>query len=267
VIDIEALKQYDVKNIAAMVIPQPNFFGQLEEVDRLTTWAQDNAILAIALVNPLAMSILKPPGMWGEKGADIACGEAQPLGIPLVAGGPYMGFMCCQEKHLRQLPGRIVGETTDMQGQRGYTLTLQAREQHIRRQKATSNICTNQGLMMAAVTIYLSLMGNKGLTAIAKKAHANARKLAQLLSKISGVTILFPNAFFHEFIIQLPCSAQKVLEKMANAGIAAGYVLEQTYSSFSSALLICVTETKTDEQLEHYAKTLAHCIQSDKETN
>ena len=261
VIDKEALKKYDVKNIAAIVIPQPNFFGQLEDVDMLTAWAQCNAILTIALVNPLAMSILKPPGKWNEEGVDIVCGEAQPLGIPLASGGPYMGFMCCKEKHLRQMPGRIVGKTTDTLGQSGYTLTLQAREQHIRRHKATSNICTNQGLMMVAVTIYLSLMGNKGLTAIAKKAHRNARKLAQLLAKTAGITLLFPNAFFHEFIIQLPCNAQKILEKMANEGIDAGYAVEQTYPSLSSSLLVCVTETKTEKQLEHYAKTLADCIQ------
>jgi glycine dehydrogenase subunit 1 len=263
VIDYDALRQSDLKNVAALVIPQPNFFGQLEAVDLLTQWAEKNGILTIAQVNPLAMAILKPPGKWGASGADIVCGEAQPLGIPLASGGPYMGFLCCKEKHIRQMPGRIVGETVDTDGNRGYTLTLQAREQHIRRQKATSNICTNQGLMMTAITIYLSLMGAKGLAAVAKKSHINAKKLLQRLLEIPGIQAPFPGPFFHEFVIKLPCDAQTICHAMAKQGICAGYVLEQVNdSSLSSTLLICVTETKTDAQLAHYAKTMAECIKT-----
>ncbi|OQW93397.1 MAG: glycine dehydrogenase (aminomethyl-transferring), partial [Beggiatoa sp. IS2] len=147
---------------AALVIPQPNFFGQLEAVDKLTDWAHVHGLLAVAVVNPLSLSILSPPGDWGQTGADIVCGEGQPLGIPLSSGGPYIGFMCCKKEFVRQMPGRIVGRTVDLEGKTGYTLTLQAREQHIRRSKATSNICTNQGLMVTAVTIYLALMGAEG---------------------------------------------------------------------------------------------------------
>ena len=133
--------------------------------------------LVIGLVNPTAMALLTPPAQWGDKGADISCGEGQPLGVPLASGGPYFGFMCCQRSLLRQLPGRIVGRTTDADGKSGFCLTLQAREQHIRRSKATSNICTNQGLMVTAATIYMSLLGPEGLRQVAAQSHANTMAL------------------------------------------------------------------------------------------
>ena len=142
---------------------QPSFPGTLEDVDRLTDWAHAQGAFVIGIVNPMSLALLKPPGHWGEQGADIACGEGQPLGVPLSSGGPYFGFMTCKQKHVRQMPGRIVGRTTDLDGNPGFALTLQAREQHIRRSKATSNICTNQGLMVTAATIYMSLLGYDGL--------------------------------------------------------------------------------------------------------
>ena len=160
-----------------MIVPQPNFFGLLEEVDSLTDWAHEHQIQVIAVVNPLAMAWLKPPGQWGKKGADIACGEAQPLGIPLASGGPYCGFLCTKKALVRQMPGRIVGKTTDNTGKPGFVLTLQAREQHIRRAKATSNICTNQGLLVTAATIYMSLLGPEGLRQVALASHENTRAL------------------------------------------------------------------------------------------
>ncbi|MFA7097721.1 MAG: aminomethyl-transferring glycine dehydrogenase subunit GcvPA, partial [Gammaproteobacteria bacterium] len=162
-------------DFAALVIPQPNFFGVLEEVDELTAWAHRHGALVIAVVNPLALALLTPPGEWGDKGADIAVGEGQPLGIPLSSGGPYFGFMCCKKEHVRQMPGRIVGRTVDRDGKEGFTLTLQAREQHIRRSKATSNICTNQGLMVTAATIHMAIMGPEGLARAAAASHANTR--------------------------------------------------------------------------------------------
>ena len=143
----------------AVVIQQPTFLGSLEDVDRLTDWAHSRGAVVIAIVNPTSLALLKPPGEWGSDGADIACGEGQPLGVPLSSGGPYFGFMTAKQKHVRQMPGRIVGRTTDLDGKPGFALTLQAREQHIRRTKATSNICTNQGLMVTAATIYMSLLG------------------------------------------------------------------------------------------------------------
>src|SRR5438132_1197104 len=168
------------------MVQQPNFFGRLEDVDALTDWARARAILVIAIVNPTSLALLKPPGEWGARGADIAVGEGQPLGVPLSSGGPYLGFMTARMEHVRQLPGRIVGRTLDVAGREGFTLTLQAREQHIRRAKATSNICTNQGLAVTAATIYMSLMGPQGLTRTAAAAHARTRELIAALTRVPG---------------------------------------------------------------------------------
>jgi glycine dehydrogenase subunit 1 len=181
-IDPASLAQYEGQDFVALVIPFPNFFGVLEDVDALTRWAEANNIFVIAVVNPMALSILTPPREWGENGADIVVGEGQPFGIPLSSGGPYVGFLCCKQAHVRQMPGRIIGRTVDLEGKEGFTLTLQAREQHIRRAKATSNICTNQGLAMTAATIYLSLMGAEGLERVALASHHNIRQLSQKLS-------------------------------------------------------------------------------------
>ena len=159
-----------MQDITALVIQQPNFFGVLEDVDALTDWAHARGALVIAVVNPISLALLKPPGEWGARGADIVVGEGQPLGCPLASGGPYFGFMTTRLEYVRQMPGRIVGRTVDLDGRPGFTLTLQAREQHIRRGKATSNICTNQGLLMMAGTVYLALMGAEGLERVARPA-------------------------------------------------------------------------------------------------
>lgn len=192
----DALKPYVGGDIAALVIPNVNFFGVLEDVDALTDWAHAQGALAIAVVNPLLLSVLKEPGQWGQQHADIVCGEGQPLGLPLASGGPYFGFICCKQEYVRQMPGRIVGRTVDMDGKEGYTLTLQAREQHIRRSKATSNICTNQGLAVTMATIYMSLLGAEGLERTALASHANTLKLSALLTKIDGVESVFTQHFF-----------------------------------------------------------------------
>lgn len=247
--------------ITAMVIPQPNFFGLLEDVDMLTDFARKKGVLTIALVNPISMAMLKPPGLWGKeegKGADIACGEGQPLGIPLASGGPYFGFFCCKKKYIRQLPGRLVGRTTDSEGKAGFTLTLQAREQHIRRARATSNICTNQGLLVAAATVYLSLMGNEGLERVALACHARAvflRKKLKEISKEVGLNILFENApFFHETVIQFNMSLDIILEEMTAQGIEPGFDLRPYYPELGNSLLVCVTETKTEQDLELFVR-------------
>src|SRR5580658_6608028 len=179
-----ALAPFEGEDITALIIQQPNFFGRLEDVDTLTDWAHARGILVIAVVNPTALALLKPPGEWGARGADIAVGEGQPLGVPLSCGGPYFGFMTTRMEHVRQMPGRIVGRTLDAAGRPGFTLTLQAREQHIRRAKATSNICTNQGLLVTAATIYLSLMGPQGLARTAAAAHARTRELVAALTRV-----------------------------------------------------------------------------------
>src|SRR5210317_6571 len=175
------------KEPVAVVIQQPTFPGTLEDVDRLTDWAHEQGAFAIGIANPLSLALLKAPGSWGEQGVDIACGEGQPLGVPLSSGGPYFGYMTCKQKHVRQMPGRIVGRTTDLDGKPGFALTLQAREQHIRRSKATSNICTNQGLMVTASTIYMSLLGPEGLSRVALTSQQQTAKLVDLLVGIDGV--------------------------------------------------------------------------------
>jgi glycine dehydrogenase subunit 1 len=237
----------------AVVVQHPSFFGTLEPVDALTDWAHRQGALVIALVNPTSLAILKAPGAWGENGADIACGEGQPLGVPLSSGGPYFGFMAARRQHVRQMPGRIVGRTTDMDGAAGYTLTLQAREQHIRRSKATSNICTNQGLMVTAATIYMSLLGHEGLTAVARSSVQRTRELAGLLSAVDGVDMLFDGPHFHEAALRLDRPVAPVLQALAGEGILGGLDLSRAYPELGQALLVCATETKTPADLRTYA--------------
>lgn len=262
VVEYLQLNIIDTVDVAALVIPQPNFFGVLEAVDMLTDWAHARAILAIASVNPMAMALLKPPGQWGQRGADIACGEGQPLGIPLASGGPYFGFMCCKKEYVRQLPGRIVARTIDRKGREGFTLTLQAREQHIRRSKATSNICTNQGLAVTAATIYLSLVGAKGLREVALESHRKACDLLQFLSALQEIMPMFSRPVFHEFVVRLEKPTEKVITQMAEQGVLAGYPLNDAYPELGNCLLVCVTETKTKEDIAYYKKILREIIQS-----
>jgi len=260
-IRIAALEEV-VKEEAAhiLVIPQPNFFGVLEEVDLLTDWAQQKNILVIGVVNPLAMSLLKPPGQWGKRGADLACGEGQPLGIPLSCGGPYYGFLCCKQDYIRQMPGRLVGRTVDRDGKEGFVLTLQAREQHIRRAKATSNICTNQGLMVIASTIHMSLLGPQGLKKVAMVAHQRAKTLQAWLSQLPGVELVFAAPFFHEFVLRLPRSVAAILQGLVKKQIQGGYNLKSTYPELGDSLLVCATETKQPEDLEAYLKALKEVL-------
>ncbi|HVF33729.1 MAG TPA: aminomethyl-transferring glycine dehydrogenase subunit GcvPA, partial [Candidatus Saccharimonadia bacterium] len=180
-VSMPALERAAEGGFSALVVPQPNYFGVLEPVDALVDWAHAKGALAIALVNPTSLGLFKAPGRWGSTGADIACGDGQPLGVPMSSGGPYFGFLTCKKDLVRQMPGRIVGRTTDLDGREGFALTLQAREQHIRRAKATSNICTNQGLLVTAATIYMSLVGAEGLRRIATSCAANARALVAAL--------------------------------------------------------------------------------------
>ncbi len=254
------LEKISGDRFTALVIPQPNFFGVLEDTDELTDWIHKKNGLAIAVVNPLAMSLLKPPGLWGEKGADIACGEGQPLGIPLAAGGPYYGFLCCRQDLVRQMPGRIVGRTVDAEGKQGFVLTLQAREQHIRRAKANSNICTNQGLLVTASTIYMSLMGPEGLRLTALASHQNTVFLQEKLSKLSGVNIIFNSPLFHELVIKIKQPVDEVIQKLAKFKIQAGFALQKYYPELGNCLLICVTETKTKEDIEFFTKKLKEVI-------
>lgn len=258
--DLKALEQHAGSDLASLVIPQPNFFGALEDVDALTDWAHAQGALAIALVNPLTLALLKAPGNWGSKGADIAVGDGQPLGSPLSSGGPYFGFMCCKQALVRQMPGRIIGRTVDMDGKQGFTLTLQAREQHIRRAKATSNICSNQGLMVTAATIHMALLGVDGLRRVAAASHTNTQALTVLTSGVRGVKRLFSAPHFHEVVLHLPKSSAAVLAGMAEQGVSGGFDLQPHFPQLGNAILVCATETKTDEDLQRYVAALRHAL-------
>jgi glycine dehydrogenase subunit 1 len=247
-------------DFAALVIPQPNFFGALEPVDALTDWAHAHNMLAIAVVNPLALALLKPPGTWGQKGADIAVGDGQPLGVPMSSGGPYFGFMTTRQSLVRQMPGRIVGRTVDLDGQPGFTLTLQAREQHIRRSKATSNICTNQGLLVTAATIHMSLLGPEGLKSVALESHAKTRALLEKLVSVPGVERVFSSTFFHEAVIRVNSPVDDVLRALRAQGILGGHALGGDYPELADCILVCATETKTDDDLEQYQQQLQRIL-------
>jgi len=257
---VEALAPYAGQDFAALVIPQPNFFGVLEDVDALTDWAHQHNALAVAVVNPTALAILKPPGEWGDAGTDIACGDGQPLGSPLSSGGPYFGFLCCRREWVRQMPGRLVGRTVDLDGKTGFTLTLQAREQHIRREKATSNICTNQGLMVTAATLYLALLGPRGLEQVAAACHANTRALVERLTPVPGVRRVFDRPVFHEAVLKLPRPTSEVLDGLLARGILGGFDLSGDYPELGHALLVCATETRDEADLRRYAAALAEVV-------
>jgi glycine dehydrogenase subunit 1 len=244
---------------AALVIPQPNFFGVLEDVDTLTDWAHANNLMAIALVNPMTLAVLKAPGKWGAKGVDIAVGDGQPLGAPLSSGGPYYGFMCCKQEFVRQMPGRIVGRTVDLDGKPGFTLTLQAREQHIRRSKATSNICTNQGLVVTASTIYMSLLGPEGLARVARASHGNTARLTDKLVA-AGAEKVFSGACFHEAVIRTGVENGKLLHSLTGQGIVGGHDLSKDYPELGNAILVCATETKTEADLDRYATQMQRIV-------
>jgi glycine dehydrogenase subunit 1 len=266
---LSALQVYSGQDFTALVVQQPNFFGNLEEVDQLTDWAHANNILVIAVVNPISLALLKPPSEWGgldgKRGADIVCGEGQPLGVPLASGGPYFGFMATRMQYVRQMPGRIVGRTADIEGRPGFTLTLQAREQHIRRSKATSNICTNQGLMVTAATIYMSLLGAAGLQRVAAASAQRTAELVRALTRIAGVTAAFDTPRFHEAVLLLDRPVAPVLQALTERGISGGLDLRSSYPELGHALLVCATETKLDADIDAYACALAEVMQASRD--
>ena len=259
-LDRAALAAYAGQDITALVIQQPNFFGTLEDVDALTDWAHAQGAFVIAVVNPTSLALLKPPGEWGTKGADIVVGDGQPLGVPLSSGGPYFGFMTTRMEYVRSMPGRIVGRTVDTTGRPGFTLTLQAREQHIRRGKATSNICTNQGLLMTAATIYLSLLGPVGLARVAAMAHQRTQELVAALTRVKGVRAAFGGPRFHEAVLQFDRPVAPVLRELEREGLLGGLDLAEHYPELGPALLVCATETKTSTDIERYATLLGDAV-------
>ena len=257
-----AFSSAESAGLTAVVIQQPNFFGIYEDVDALTDWAHQHGALVIAVVNPTSLAVLRPPGDWGAKGADIVIGEGQPLGVPLSGGGPYFGFMTTRMEHVRQMPGRIVGKTVDLEGRPGYALTLQAREQHIRRGKATSNICTNQGLLMSAATIYLSIVGAEGLERVANASMAKTQMLMDRLSAVPGIHFPLDGARYHEVVMSVPVPPERLLEQLANRGIAGGYDLTHDYPELGYCLLVCATETKTGLDINRYVAAVTDVLNS-----
>jgi glycine dehydrogenase subunit 1 len=247
----------DPGDFAALVIPQPNYFGVLEDIDKLTDWAHEHKALVIAVVNPTSLAMLKAPGNWGEIGADITCGEGQPLGAPLSSGGPYFGFMACRDTYVRQMPGRIIGRTVDLDGKEGFTLTLQAREQHIRRSKATSNICTNQGLLVTAATIYMALVGPDGLTKVAQASHTNTQTLVNKLEETGSTRRLFNRPVFHESVMQFDLPTDELMKEMSARKVLPGVDISDDYPDLGNVMLVCATETKTDADLQTYADLVA----------
>lgn len=250
VVDQAALAELAAQPFAALIVAQPNFFGCLEAVDELTDWTHAENAHVIAVVNPTSLALLKPPGQWGAQGADIVVGEGQPLGIPLMSGGPYFGFLCTRKQFVRQMPGRLVGRTCDIDGNEGFALTLQAREQHIRRGKATSNICTNQGLLVTAATIYLSLLGPEGLRKVALACHQRTRELMTKLTAINGFDRAFAAPFFHEAVLRVSEPVDALLQRCQQQGVLAGLSLQPYFNDMPNTLLVCATETKASDDID-----------------
>jgi glycine dehydrogenase subunit 1 len=254
VLSIDTLKKHLNAESAAILIQNPNFFGCLENAPELAKLAHEAGALVIASSYPVALGMIAPPG---EYGADIAVAEGQPLGLPLGYGGPYVGLFACKTELLRKMPGRIVGQTIDVDGKRAFVLTLQAREQHIRREKATSNICTNQALCALASTIHMALLGKEGLRDLAnlnfQKAHYAAAEL-----KKRGIQLAFNAPFFNEFVVRLPKSPETFVEKLAKEEhVLAGLPLVKHYPNMKNDLLVCVTEIKTKADIDKFVAKLA----------
>ncbi len=244
--DLEALSKAAGEDAAAILIQQPNFFGALEDTCRIGEIAKKAGALFVACVNPVSLGVLAPPG---EYGADIAVGEGQPLGNPVSYGGPHFGFFTVKNELLRKIPGRISGMTVDKIGRRAFVLTLQAREQHIRREKATSNICTNQALCALKGAIYLSLLGNEGLKKLALLNVSKARKTHDRLLKIKGVEPLSNAPFFNEFALRINKDPRKLKENLKKRNLLGPLALENFYPEMKSAYLFAVTEKRTDADL------------------
>jgi glycine dehydrogenase subunit 1 len=242
---------------ACCIVSQPTFFGEIRDLSNVVAAAHEHGALVIEVYNPTSLGLLKPPAAWG---VDIAVGEGQPLGVPLSFGGPYVGLMSCRQDLVRQLPGRIVGQAADGEGRRGFVLTLQAREQHIRREKATSNICTSQGLIALMATMYLSLLGPEGMRSVAEACWQTTRYAAEQIGEIRGVKILTPRPFFHEFAISTPLPARGVNLRLAEQGIIGGYDLGRSYPDLADGLLLCCTEMTTREQVDRFAGALAEIV-------
>lgn len=246
-LDVDELKQMISDEVAAVIVQNPNFFGIVELLDEIAEVSHSHGALFITSVNPVSLAVLKPPG---NAGADIVVGEGQSLGNPLSFGGPYLGFMATSRKLMRRMPGRVVGQTTDTSGRRAFVLTIQTREQHIRREKATSNICTNQALNALAATVYLALMGREGLKKVALLSMQKAHYAYQRLISQGRCSALFSAPFFDEFVVTSPVPVEQLNEKLLESKIIGGYALERDYPELKNAWLVAVTEKRTKNEID-----------------
>jgi glycine dehydrogenase subunit 1 len=236
-----------------VIVQYPDFFGRIYDYTALAQAAhQAGALLAVA-VNPIALGLLTPPGQFG---ADIVVGEGQPLGIPLSFGGPYLGIFATRQEYVRKMAGRLVGETMDNRGQRAYVLTLTAREQHIRREKATSNICTNQGLIALAATVYMSLLGKQGMRQVAELCYHKAHYAAKEIAGLQGFKLWSPAPFFNEFVVRCPAPVGEMNEHLLDHGILGGYDLGQDYPELANHALIAVTEMNSRDEIDLLVEAL-----------
>lgn len=247
VIDQAALEELLGDQVAGVLVQSPNFFGGIEKVEEISKLAHAQGALLVMSVNPVSLGLLKSPG---DLGADIVVGEGQPFGNPLNYGGPYLGFLATRDKFVRRMPGRIVGATQDKNGKKGFVLTLQAREQHIRREKATSNICSNEALCALAFTIHLTGLGKKGLKEMANLNLQKAHYAAEEISKIPGMRVAFAEPYFHEFVIETEVSPAKINQELLKHKIIGGLDLSRFYPELDHHLLFCVTETKSKAEID-----------------
>jgi glycine dehydrogenase subunit 1 len=241
------------ENTALVIVQYPDFFGRIHDFTALIETAHSGGALVCIAANPIALGLLKTPG---EMGADIVAGEGQPLGIPLSFGGPYLGFFATRKQYIHKMAGRLVGETLDNRGQRAYVLTLTAREQHIKRERATSNICTNQGLMALAAAVYLSLLGKSGLRQVAGLCYHKAHYAAEKIGRIKGYSLCFDAPFFHEFTLCCPKPVAQTNAHLLEHGFLGGYDLEQDYPELKNDMLLAVTEVNTKDEIDALAEVL-----------
>ncbi len=251
--NVNELKQMIDKDTAAVIVQYPNFFGIIEDLGSIEEITHSNKSLMIVSTNPMALPILKPPG---EFHADVVVGDNQPMGIPTSFGGPHVGFFATNSKLIRKMPGRIVGQTVDDEGNRGFVLTLQAREQHIRREKATSNICSNQALIALASAVYMNTMGKEGIQEVAKQNLQKAHYAYKALTSINGVEPLFNGPFYNEFAIKITKPVSEINHKLLSENIIGGYDLSKEYPEIENGMLIAVTEVKTKEEIDNFASRL-----------
>ncbi|MEA3350317.1 MAG: aminomethyl-transferring glycine dehydrogenase subunit GcvPA [Chloroflexota bacterium] len=242
------------KETALVVVQYPDFYGRIHDFSKLVEAAHKVKSLVAVHVNPLALGLLKPPGDFG---ADIVTGEGQTLGLPLAFGGPYLGIFATRKKYVRKMAGRIAGETVDGKGQRGYVLTLSTREQHIRRERASSNICTNQGLVLLAATIYMSLLGKNGLRQVAELNYHKAHYAAEKITAIPGFELVYDTPFFNEFTVRCPRPAAEINKHLLADDIIVGYDLGQIDGSMNDQILIAVTEMNSRPEIEYFAQALS----------